>query len=169
MGNAMDMSATAQPSSLHEDSAKEPEGKRKRRPNIKYEGGEFTKGEELDASRNAGEPHQDEPASTVAQTLMHMSGGGADPNAAAAALQQQQQQYMMQQMQPQMMAMQQMQASMMMHPAWAQMMAPGAMQMPMQMDMSGGAAKPVTMDASSMYYPAMMMQQQGYGGYPATG
>ncbi len=123
--------------------------------------------DELDAAKQAAEDHKEEHAASVAHTLMHMSG---DHGSAAATASQQEQ--MMMQMPQQAMAMQQaMQmpgmmmhaAGMMMHPAWAQMM-PSAMQMPM--DMTGGKGMPV--DASSMYYPAMMMPH-GFGTYPGMG
>ena len=148
----------------------EPDGKRKRRPNLKYEGGDFMKGEDVLLNPADGERQlKDEPVSAVAHTLMHMhhaSGGGMDPK-----LQQQQQQQALAaagsngQYMSQMAAMQQMQGGgMMMHPGWAQMMMPGgAVAMPM-MDMS--QKQP---DASGMYAGMYAMMPQGYMTYTAPG
>ena len=153
----------------------EPEGKRKRRPNVKYEGGEFMTDEEalLQKTTDGGLQLKDEPVDAVAQTLMHMSGGGMDPK------QQQQQQQHQQaaavangQYMAQMAAMQQMQGGMMMHPAWAQMMMPGAAAMQSMpsmgmMDMSG--QKQPDPSSMGMYAGMYAMMPHGYPAYTAPG
>jgi hypothetical protein len=152
--------------------------------------------DELDGSgsKSTGGVGGEEPAASVAHTLMHMASGegagagssqeqqaGQQAQAAAAyagmSLAAAQQAAGLQQVPNAMQAIQMhpgmiQAAGMMMHPAWAAQMMPGTMHamqqagMPAGMDMTGG--KGIAMDMSSMYYPSMMMQQ-GYGSYHGMG